>query len=485
MLGPILFAVRWAILAVVGINEAGGAGGARTEGARNDLELAIFSGEEVWTFALPAEGAVTIGRGEGSAIRIDDPSVSRSHAVLLVGRQLTIQDLGSANGTMVRGRGGVTAPGNDTLNVRQLFERKAPLAVGDSLLFGTTSVVLRHRPSTPAPELTEAEPGVIIRDPAMRLLYEQAALAARATINVLILGETGVGKEVLARSIHAGSRRANGVFLGINCAALTESLQESELFGVERGAFTGANQSRPGLFEAANGGTVFLDEVGDLSVSAQVKLLRVLEERTVTRLGSTRERPVDVRFLAATNRDLEHEAATSRFRTDLFFRLNGLTLLIPPLRDRPGEIEPLARMFLTGACREVEREVRPSISGAAMEILRKYRWPGNVRELRNTIDRAVVLCPGDAILPEHLPASLLRSLDSARKPMPLAPTRPDAPRSADVPRETARILEALERSAWNQTRAARILGMSRGTLIARLDELGLPRPRKRDQSVEE
>jgi len=468
------------ILPSVTADETADMNGEAAAGAgESDLELAIFSGDEFRTVPLPATGTVTIGRGESCAVRIDDPSVSRNHAALHVGARLTVEDLGSANGTMVRGRGGALAAGGDTLNVRHLFHREAALAVGDSVLFGTTSMVVRHRPAPALPDLSAEAAGVIIRDPAMRLIYEQAARAARANINVLILGETGVGKEVLARALHAASKRADGPFLGVNCAALSEALQESELFGVEKGADTGAHQSRTGLFEAANGGTLFLDEVGELSAGAQAKLLRVLEERTVTRLGSTRARPVDVRLLAATNRDLEAESAGGQFRQDLFFRLNGLSLPIPPLRERPAEIEAFAQMFLAAASREVEREVRPTLSGAALEILRAYRWPGNVRELRNAVERAVVLCPGDVILPEHLPPSLLKSLDArSASPGPAA-------RAATATPEGARIVDALERSAWNQTRAARLLGISRGTLIARLDELGIPRPRKPGGLVEE
>ncbi|HMC95446.1 MAG TPA: sigma 54-interacting transcriptional regulator [Polyangia bacterium] len=444
------------------------------------------------TFALPKDGAVTIGRGEGSAVRIDDPSVSRNHAILHVGPRLAIQDLGSANGTMVRDRAGAARTA-ETLNVRQLLGRQADLAVGDSILFGTASVFVRHKPTVELPDLTTEKPGVIVRDPAMRAIYEQAARAARSPINVLILGETGVGKEVLAKAIHAHSQRSKGPFLGVNCGAMSESLQESELFGYEKGAFTGAQQARAGLFESAAGGTVFLDEVGELSAGTQAKLLRVLEERVVTRLGSNRPRPIDVRIVAATNRDVEADTGAGRFRQDLFFRLNGISLLIPPLRDRPQEIEPFARMFLAAACREIERAEPPALSASALAILREHLWPGNVRELRNAIDRAVVLCIGDTILPEHLPPSLLRAVEARRTPRPppagaeAAPTSaPKSPgRAPDLHREInalekARILDALERFAGNQTSAARMLGISRGTLIARLNDFAIPRPRRRE-----
>jgi DNA-binding NtrC family response regulator len=453
-----------------------------------DLELVIFSGDDVRSFALPASGTVTIGRGEGSALRIDDPSVSRNHAVLRVGDTLAVEDLGSANGTMVRSRANPGSSASETLNVRVLIKHAATLSVGDSLLFGTTGVVVRHKPTNEVPDLTGANPGVVIREPAMRAIYEQAALAARSPLNVLVLGETGVGKEVLAHAIHAHSRRAAGPFLGFNCAALTDSLQESELFGYERGAFTGAQQARAGLFEAANGGTVFLDEVGELALGTQAKLLRVLEQRTVMRLGSTRERPIDVRFVAATNRDLEAESAAGRFRQDLFFRLNGVSLLIPPLRERPQEIDAFSQLFLAAAAREIDRELPPKLSAAAREILRRHRWPGNVRELRNAIGRAVVLCLGDTVLPEHLPPSLLKAVEAQQAPA--APPVAPAPRvndgatlQSDVDAlEKAKILDALERCGGNQTRTAQMLGISRGTLIARLDAFGITRPRKRNDA---
>jgi DNA-binding NtrC family response regulator len=465
-----------------------------TASGASDLELLIFSGDDVRTFPLPRVGTVTIGRGEQNALRIDDPSVSRNHAVLHAEGQLRIEDLGSANGTLVRGKAGGSSAASETLNVRHLLKREASLAVGDSVLFGTTSVVLRHKPVVAALDLTAGQPGVIVRDSAMRVIYEQAALAARSPLSVLLLGETGAGKEVLARAIHAHSRRAAGPFLGVNCAALTESLQESELFGYEKGAFTGALQPRAGIFEAANGGTVFLDEVGELAQSTQAKLLRVLEDRTVTRLGTTRGRTVDVRFVAATNRDLEAESAAGRFRQDLFFRLNTISLLIPPLRERPGEIEPLARMFLAATCKEIERAPEPALSAAALDILRRHRWPGNVRELRNAVGRAAVMCLGDVVEPEHLPPSVLKAVEAGpgpgRGPAPAGTGTTEPPAAGGLRKEIdalekARILDALDRAGGNQTRAARALGISRGTLIARLDEFGITRPRKRDDSDDE
>ena len=458
-------------------------------------QLVVFSGEDIRTFDLPAAGIVTIGRDEGNTVRIDDPSVSRQHAVLRMGATLEIEDLGGANGVFVREKAR-PGTGNETLNVRQLVRRKSDLAIGDRILLGTVSVVVRRAAPVELPDLALATTGipgagVIVRDPAMQALYAQAARAARAQISILLLGETGVGKEVLARSIHAYSPRSKGPFMGINCAALPESLLESELYGSEKGAFTGAAQARAGLFEAANGGTVFLDEVGELPLGTQAKLLRVLEERAVTRLGSTRSRPIDVRFLAATNRDLETASGTGQFRQDLYFRLAGISLTIPPLRERPAEIDILVRTFVTAACRQLDRTRPLAVSSQAFELLRAYPWPGNVRELRNAIDRAVVLCAGDVILPEHLPPSVLKSSQATRAPVAIPdaspqPVSPGEPAQADrhlrgqiKTLERDRIAEALDRCAGNQSEAARFLGISRRTLVSRIEEFGLPRPRKR------
>jgi len=449
-------------------------------------QLVVFSREEIRAVTLPPAGEVTIGRDEASTIHIVDPAVSRHHAVLRVGEALEIEDLGGANGTLVRHTPTGGGTGNETVQVsiRQLVGRKATLVVGDCLLFGTACVVLRHVPRVELPDLA---PGVLVRDPAMRTLYAEAARVARANINVLLLGETGVGKEVLARAIHAHSPRARGPFMGINCGALAESILESELFGSEKGAFTGA-LARAGLFEAAEGGTVFLDEVGELPLATQVKLLRVLEERVVTRVGSTRPRPIDVRILAATNRDVEADSRQGRLRPDLYFRLNGVALLIPPLRERPQEIEALAASFLLAACRDLERTPVLAFSAAALELLRRHAWPGNVRELRNAVERAAVMCTESTILPEHLPPSLLAAVRAAPAPVAgssaLSTLRgPDPAPSLQTELralERSKILAALERCGGNQSEAARQLGMPRRTLVSRLTELGVRRRQPAD-----
>jgi DNA-binding NtrC family response regulator len=450
-------------------------------------QLVVFAREEIRAVALPRAGEVTIGRDEACTLQIVDPAVSRRHAVLRMGETLEIEDLGGANGTFVRHTPPGSGTGNETVqvNIRQLVGRKANLVVGDCLLFGTACVVLRHVPRLELPDLA---PGVLVRDPAMQTLYAEAARVARASINVLLLGETGVGKEVLARAIHAHSPRARGPFMGINCGALAESILESELFGSEKGAFTGA-LARAGLFEAAEGGTVFLDEVGELPLGTQVKLLRVLEERVVTRVGSTRPRPIDVRILAATNRDVEADSRQGRLRPDLYFRLNGVALLIPPLRERPQEIEALAASFLLAACRDLERTPALTFSSAALELLRRHAWPGNVRELRNAVERAAVMCTESTILPEHLPPSLVAAVRASstqatqatqgRAPGPGSPSgeSEQAPNLQTELRalERSKILAALERCGGNQSEAARQLGMPRRTLVSRLAELGVKR----------
>ena len=465
-------------------------------GPRSALQLVVFWKDELRPFGLPARGKVTIGRSKENMVCIDHGSVSRRHAVLHVGEQLVIEDLGASNGTFLAGP---TAAAGQTASMRQLQRESAEIAVGDTVTIGAVTFLVRRAPESISPLSEGLEPGapgvVIVRDPKMRAVYAQAELVARAPITVIVLGETGVGKEVLARAIHARSPRAAGPFLGINCAALSESLLEAELFGHEKGAFTGALQARAGLFEAANGGTFFLDEVGELPSATQVKLLRVLEDRTVLRIGARSPRPIDVRFVAATNRDLEAEVAAGRFRQDLFFRLNGVSLTIPPLRERPEDLDALISTFVASACRQMDRQVAVTVSAEALSILRVHSWPGNLRELRNVIERAVALCAGAIITPDDLPGSVRPGYVavSSAPPAPRAPTSSEPPpttRDLQLDRfrdeirslERIRITEALNRCQGNQTQAAKLLGISRRTLVTRLGEFGLPRPRKGSRS---
>ena len=332
----------------------------------------------------------------------------------------------------------------------------------------------------------------------VRALIEQIADSA---LSVLIRGETGVGKELCAESIHRLSARSRKPFVRINCAALSEQLLESELFGHERGSFTGAHAAKPGLIETADGGTLFLDEDGDLPRALQAKLLRVLEDRVVQRVGAVEGRTVDVRFVSATNRSLEADISANRFRRDLYFRLGGVTIEIPPLRDRLDEMDGLIEAFVARAATVSERRV-PVVTEAARAALRGHAWPGNVRELRNTIDRAVLMCGHGPLDVDHLALSALDGTTTGRVPefgpeadtlqrgervgrttAPMAPLlpgqAPDESLRGEVARvESRRIGDALQICGGNQTRAARMLGISRNTLQARMDLFGIPRPRK-------
>jgi two-component system response regulator AtoC len=331
----------------------------------------------------------------------------------------------------------------------------------------------------PAVEAATAMPsaarGTPATDGAMKALYAQVERIARGPISVLILGETGVGKEVLAERIHRLSER-KGRFVPINCAALTESLLESELFGHEKGAFTGAIATKEGLFEAADGGTLFLDEVGELPPATQVKLLRVLEERKVLRVGGRVARSVDVRFISATHRDVEREAESGSFRSDLYYRLNGIALQVPPLRERKTDIAQLAREFIAMTCRASQGRRSPQLSDAALEALLAYAWPGNIRELRNVIERAVLLCDQDEIRVADLPPKMASAPPPASKP-DVDPRAQLLQQIEEV--ERARVKDALARCGGNQTQAAELLGISRRTLVTRLAQYDLPRPRKR------
>jgi DNA-binding NtrC family response regulator len=609
----------------------------RAQGAGGRYWLVVVGEGKDATYPLPDAGEVVIGRGENADVRIDHRSVSRRHALLALGEKLTLEDLGSANGTRVRdawlrahtpavvslgepfdvgsvmvvvqqrpapspqrhiwahgyfearleeecaraersasrfavvrlhvGRGDASrtveaclARELRTMDVigyygpaeYELLVLDAGPAVVDAITEHILTALagddiqarigvahypddardpysLLERASSMALGQPLPKPGsgtILVADAAMQHLDRVVQRIAGGTISVLITGETGVGKEVLAERLHKLSPRAQQPFLRLNCAALSESLLESELFGHERGAFTGAVRDKQGLLETAQGGTIFLDEIGELPMSIQVKLLRVLEERQVLRVGALKPRPIDVRFLAATNRDLEAEIARGAFRQDLYFRLNGISLVIPPLRQRTGEIAALAEAFLAQACVRAGREPVPRIAPDALACLRQHSWPGNIRELRNVVERALLLCTDETIRLEHLPTEKMTSIHAPRvvQPRPAtappvamtapppapptppappapAPAPPAAPRTADetdhdglppasvaapaAPKRSRRdtedrkrIVDALARSAGNQTEAAKLLGISRRTLINRVIAHGIRRPRK-------
>jgi DNA-binding NtrC family response regulator len=304
----------------------------------------------------------------------------------------------------------------------------------------------------------ELPPHVIGRSPVMLSLFRDTALIAPSESRVLITGESGVGKEILADVIHAWSTRAAGPLVKVNCAAIPETLLESELFGHEKGAFTGASSMRIGRFEQANGGTIFFDEIGEMSPNLQAKLLRVTQDGRFQRLGSNSEVQTNARILAATNRNLDEDVKKGRFREDLFYRLNVVELTIPPLRERPEDILALAIHFIA-----IFSEGRARFSAATIEQLERYSWPGNVRELRNAMERAALLSRGELILPEHLPARIREAAENS------AAKTATGHRLDELQNEA--IAQALQKHKFNRTDTAKSLGISRRALIYKLQHL--------------
>jgi len=307
-------------------------------------------------------------------------------------------------------------------------------------------------------------PKLVGRSPAMRALYEQIEDVAASESTVLLLGETGVGKELVAEAIHATGRRASGPLVKVNCSALSEGLLESELFGHVRGAFTGAVRDKVGRFELAGGGTIFLDEIGELSPNLQVKLLRVLQEKEIERVGEARVIPIDCRVIAATNRDLRALVARGRFREDLFYRLSVIPIHVPPLRERRADIPLLAQHFL-GRLAEQEGKAIEGFSAEALDCLLDHRWPGNVREIENAVAFAVIKCRSKHVGAEHLPPEIRSSQRMPR-------------RTGTIPLTRAMIEAALQKTGGNRLRAARVLGVGRATFYRKLAELGITIPPK-------
>jgi two-component system, NtrC family, response regulator AtoC len=418
-----------------------------------DLILVVGNGQFLTHRVNKSE--MLIGREPECDVAIDHPSLSRRHARLNIEGGVTVEDLGSTNGTRVCG---------------ELLNAGVPARVPDHTGFqiGPFSFLIVSRRHVSQVSGTGRQQLRIV-DPTVEGLPTLAHEFARTDANILINGETGVGKEILASSLHQLSGRT-GPLVQLNCAALSESLLENELFGHERGAFTGAVSRSTGLIEAAAGGTLLLDEIGEMPLATQAKLLRVIERREVLRLGSSRAVTVDVRFIAATNRDLVVEVARRTFREDLYFRLDGVTLLIPPLRERRGMIAPLALGFLS----QLRSGERAELSTEVVTALEAYAWPGNVRELKAVLGRASVLARGGPLTTRHL--LLGRNTTAAGSEAAIGQAL-DPGAAAD--RE--RVIRALEECAGNQTRAAKMLGISRTTMITKLRIYKIPRPTGRQR----
>ena len=317
-------------------------------------------------------------------------------------------------------------------------------------------------------------PKIIGQNGGLRQVLTAVERAAGTDTTVLIEGESGTGKELVARALHNASGRKDGPFVAINCAAIPDTLLEAELFGYERGAFTGANQRKPGKFELAQRGTIFLDEIGEMPLSVQSKMLRAIETKRIDRLGGTGSIPVDVRIVAATNRNLRQAVTSRQFREDLFFRLSVFPVTIPPLRDRKDDVPLLAHHFIDRVCRDVGKKPL-AIAPETMDLLRSYAWPGNVRELQNALERAVILADGDALLPRHL------SLVSVSREVPVDPwqqldlrgTLAAVTARAVAEVEKRKLADALREAGNDKAKAADLLGLSFKALGVKLREHGL------------
>jgi two-component system, NtrC family, response regulator AtoC len=438
------------------------------------LWLVVSASSGILCLALPTKEALTLGRSRTVDVRVEDDSVSRHHATLRSapdgGR--TVEDEGSRNGTFVGGH-------------RLEEGQRMVVSPGMLVQLGSATVLLMRAPRSPTTTAERSRAHVgrrlagqevvpLVLDPAMRRIYELLDVIAESPLSVLILGETGTGKEVFAAELHARSTRVGRPFLKLNCATFSGSLLESELFGYEKGAFTGAVGAKSGLFEAADGGTLFLDEIGEVPVDTQAKLLRVLDSGEVLRLGSVTPRKIDVRYVSATNRDLHASVADGRFRKDLLFRLNGFEVTLPPLRQRRAEVLALAGLFLERVrARPGDNRPALTLSSDARKAILAHEWPGNLRELKTTMERA-------ATLAWHKGVAAIE-VDHLMLPVPKEPplgAEFTSLRQVLASDEKARVLDALRRAKGNQTAAAALLGVSRRTILTKIEAFGIDRPRK-------
>jgi DNA-binding NtrC family response regulator len=433
------------------------------------LHLLVLS-RELRQFALGPSGEVILGRSPRADLVLDDASVSRRHARIRADAgKLGIVDLGSRNGTRVNG---------------VLVGEGLALEPGDVITLGQVTLVLqsdelpaRAGDAGDAAAVLIGDLPAVAADASSRQLFALLRRLAASDIAVLIRGETGAGKEVAVRALHEWSPRRARPLVSVNCAALPDALVESELFGHERGAFSGAAGAKPGLFEAADGGTLLLDEVGDLPFDTQAKLLRALDTGRVTRVGAVRERAVDVRIVSATNRDVQKDVAQNRFRKDLYFRLSAAVIHVPPLRERPADLDELASRLLAVACARAGRSPM-ALSASARARLHAHGWPGNVRELGNLMGSLAATVAGDEIQPRHLEEPLSRLADEDERGEPAGraaaetiAARPVSRQLEDVERE--RMRAALDATGGNQSRAAALIGMPRRTFVTKLKKYRL------------
>jgi Nif-specific regulatory protein len=412
---------------------------------------------------------------------LSDPSAWQGEPLSLVCVPVSVHGrcVGALSIYFACGASGVAGPGNEpkgsgaSLEARLELARSLGAVAADGLRTPASSPSTLPR-AAPAPQTSEAGvfeyANMIGSSPAMGQVYEEIGQVSRTSATVLILGESGTGKELVAHAIHANSERASGPFIKINSAAFPETLFESELFGHERGAFTGAVGRKKGRLDRAQGGTLFLDEIGDLPLSTQVKLLRVLQSREYERLGGTETLKANVRLVAATNKNLAAAVATGTFREDLYYRLNVFTITLPPLRERHGDIPALAQYFLDKFAREHRRDIR-RITSSTMDLLASHAWPGNVRELENAIERAVVSCGGAVIDEFHLPEAL-------RARGPVESTGPVTLAAAVERLERQMIGDALHETDGNLARASRALGTTERILRYKAEKYGLTSGRR-------
>lgn len=423
------------------------------ETAVASLSVRVTEGPDSGISASLASTSLRVGTAPDNDLVLTDTAVSRRHVVLVRATDgVQVEDCGSKNGTWHEGvkLGTATVPDGATLRV------------GSTLL----RVRCTSEKFVVVPEDNPSFHGLVSRSPRMLEIFALVRQLAKVEVPVNVTGETGTGKELIARALHDAGPRRKGPYQVLDCGSILPELLRAEMFGHERGAFTGADAQRKGVFEMSSGGTVLLDEVGEIDLAVQPNLLRVLDGREIQRLGSTHRIPIDCRIVSATNRDLSQMVQQGRFRQDLLYRLSGVTLRLPPLRERTEDIPLLVDHFLASASKR-QGIATQRMSQAAMALLKQHAWPGNVRELRHVIDVSAALTAGSTIEERQVRESFL--------PAPSSP-QPTAHGPSLMAAEKAAILQALETTDWNRLKASRMLGIARSTLYLKMQELGIKRP---------